>query len=104
TETIVKIHHPDGSIEETVTRENHGQQDGYGSNHWSHQQPRRHGGRQHRLESDEDGERDSVAAIVAEAMATEKLASQQQQQQEQASENSRNWPPKAWIRRQKRDE
>lgn len=81
-ETTIKIRHPDGSMEETVTREN-----------------------RRRYESDEDRKRDSVAAVVAEAMATERLAAREKEQQPQAQqEKSRSWPPKAWIRRQERDD
>ncbi|KAF9429852.1 hypothetical protein BGZ94_009248 [Podila epigama] len=84
TETQVKIIHNDGSIEETVTRES---SNGRGSKgRWG-----RHFD-DHAVE-DDDHQRDSVAAVVAEAIATEK-----------AAEGKRNWPPKGWTRRQERDE
>ncbi|KAF9359522.1 hypothetical protein BGX34_008310 [Mortierella sp. NVP85] len=80
-ETTVKIRHPDGTIEESVTREN-----------------------RRRYVSDEDRKRDSVAAVVAEAMATERLAARDKEQPQPQQEKSRSWSPKAWIRRQERDD
>jgi len=80
-ETTVKIRHPDGTIEESVTREN-----------------------RRRYVSDEDRRRDSVAAVVAEAMATERLAARDKEQTQPQQEKSRSWSPKAWIRRQERDD
>ncbi|KAG0300780.1 hypothetical protein BGZ98_008901 [Dissophora globulifera] len=97
TETVVKIQHPDGSIEETVTREsqqNHGHGGGF-RDRWT--------GRR-RLETDEDRERDSIAAVVAEAIAVEKQEQQKQEQEQDASGKPKSWPPKAWMRRQERDE
>ncbi|KAF9303674.1 hypothetical protein BGZ74_003268 [Mortierella antarctica] len=80
TETKIRIIHNDGSIEETVKREG---ARAHGSGRW--------GRRDNQLE--EDRERDSVAAVVAEAIETEK-----------AAEGKRSWSPKAWVRRHGRDE
>ncbi|KAI7819398.1 hypothetical protein BC939DRAFT_505745 [Gamsiella multidivaricata] len=94
-ETVIKIHHPDGSIEETVTRENHGD----GGRGW---------GRRLQHETNEDRNRDSVVAVVSEAMAAERDAAVrnngQQQQHPEGSEKSKSWPPKTWIRRQDRND
>ncbi|KAF9941083.1 hypothetical protein BGZ67_005942 [Mortierella alpina] len=115
TETVVKIQHPDGSVEETVThhqdsdpsRQNshrHGRQhdDQYGGfrDRWAHRRQN-----QYLYEGEEDRERDAVAAVVAEAIAAEKEAEAEeyQQQQQQQQGKSRSWPPKAWTRRQERD-
>lgn len=86
TETMVKIQHPDGSVEETVTREN---------NNW--------GGRRGWDTSDEaknDHERDIVAAVVHEAMINEDKASHGADDQ---PKSSKSWPPKAWVRRNERE-
>ncbi|KAG0352676.1 hypothetical protein BG005_007914 [Podila minutissima] len=80
TETKIRIIHNDGSIEETVKREG---ARGHGSGRW--------GRRDNQLE--EDRERDSVAAVVAEAIETEK-----------AADGKRSWSPKSWVRRHGRDE
>ncbi|KAF9573555.1 hypothetical protein EC968_008424 [Mortierella alpina] len=116
TETVVKIQHPDGSVEETVThhqdhdfsRQNpqlHSRHDGqYGGfrDRWAHRRQN-----QYLYEGEEDRERDAVAAVVAEAIAAEKEAEaeeyQKQQQQQQQQGKSRSWPPKAWTRRQERE-
>ncbi|KAG0279875.1 hypothetical protein BGZ96_001780 [Linnemannia gamsii] len=103
TETVVKIQHPDGSIEETVTRQgnDHGRRDGRQRLfQWNNGQGRNE-------EYEDDRERDVIAAVVAEAISTEKAAEfekQQQQQREQQEGSGRSWPPKAWSRRQGRDE
>ncbi|KAI8598587.1 hypothetical protein EDD21DRAFT_406708 [Dissophora ornata] len=103
TETLIKIQHPDGSIEETITRENHN----------GHSHNDRHGGfrdrwaHRRRLETDEDRERDALTAVVAEAMASEIEQQQPQQKgqkEEEGSEKSRSWPPKRSTRRQERDD
>ncbi|KAF9435862.1 hypothetical protein BGZ76_005359 [Entomortierella beljakovae] len=78
TETVIKIRYPDGSVEETITRENNGK------NRW-----------RSRRQDDEDRERESITSVVQEAFATE---------EQKGSEKSKSWPPKAWIRRQERDE
>ncbi|KAK3848169.1 MAG: hypothetical protein J3R72DRAFT_429999 [Linnemannia gamsii] len=101
TETVVKIQHPDGSIEETVTRQGQGN----GEHH------RHHGGRlfqwsnngKGREDYEDDRERDVIAAVVAEAMSEDKEYQRQQQEGENGA-GERSWPPKAWSRRQGRDE
>ncbi|KAF9543917.1 hypothetical protein EC957_000368 [Mortierella hygrophila] len=103
TETVIKIEHPDGSIEETVTRQ--------GNGHDHH----RHGRRDERQrffqrsngrneEYEDDRERDVIAAVVAEAISTEKAAEFERQQREQENDGGGSWPPKASPRRQGRDE
>ncbi|KAK5827477.1 hypothetical protein F5H01DRAFT_331548 [Linnemannia elongata] len=103
TETVVKIQHPDGSIEETVTRQ--------GNGHDHHRHGRGEGrprlfqwnnGKNEEYEGDR--ERDVIAAVVAEAISTEKAAEFEKQQREQENGGGRSWPPKAWSRRQGRDE
>ncbi|KAG9071824.1 hypothetical protein KI688_006040 [Linnemannia hyalina] len=82
TETVVKIEHPDGSIEETVTRQ------GNGHDHHRHGRgderqrffQRNHGKNE---EYEDDRERDVIAAVVAEAISTEKAAEFERQQREQ---------------------
>ncbi|KAF9139007.1 hypothetical protein BGX30_008468 [Mortierella sp. GBA39] len=78
TETVVKIEHPDGSIEETVTRQ--------GNGHDHHRHGR--GGERQRFfqrnnerneEYEDDRERDVIAAVVAEAISTEKAAEYERQ-------------------------
>ncbi|KAF9131673.1 hypothetical protein BGW39_001484 [Mortierella sp. 14UC] len=98
TETVVKIQHPDGSIEETVTRQ------GGNGHHHRHQGQRlfQLSGNGQREDYEDDRERDVIAAVVAEAMSEEEEY-QKQQQQENGS-GGRSWPPKAWSRRQGRDE
>ncbi|KAG0216585.1 hypothetical protein BGX33_012443 [Mortierella sp. NVP41] len=104
TETVVKIQHPDGSIEETITRQNdghrHGRDHGHGQRFF--QWNNRHG----TTEEDNDRERDVIAAVVAEAISAEKQAEfeEQQRQQEGSSSSSRSWSPKDWSRRQGRDD
>ncbi|KAF9318691.1 hypothetical protein BG003_010727 [Podila horticola] len=93
TETKIKIIHSDGSIEETVKREG-----ARGHPYKSKSDEKIMGyGKGPPLRQDnqleEDRERDSVAAVVTEAMETEK-----------AAEGKRIWPPKAWVRRHERDE
>ncbi|KAG0215943.1 hypothetical protein BGX28_007169 [Mortierella sp. GBA30] len=102
TETIVKIQHPDGSVEETVTRHNERDRQGpYDSfrDRWAHRRQN-----QYLYEGEEDRERDAVAAVVAEAIAAEKdTAAAGTQADEQQQTKSRSWPPKAWLRRNERD-
>ncbi|KAF8927139.1 hypothetical protein BGZ47_002312 [Haplosporangium gracile] len=96
TETVIKIQHPDGSTEETVTRQGNGHGRGDGRQRffqWNN-------GRNEEYE--DDRERDVIAAVVAEAVSMEKAAEFEKQQREQ--EGGRNWPPKAWSHRQGRDE
>ncbi|KAF9190852.1 hypothetical protein BGZ51_008137 [Haplosporangium sp. Z 767] len=110
TETVVKIQHPDGSVEETVTHEN-----GHHHHHhsplqdnlrdrWMRRRQDRNQAYMH--DGDEDRERDAVAAVVAEAIATERAAAEAGHHSHEGDEKpkSRNWPPKAWIRRHERDE
>jgi hypothetical protein len=91
-ETVVKIQHPDGSLEETVTREN---------NQWGH-----HGGHRgwgiREGTNDDDHERDEVAAVVAEAMAYENNVAVGHTE-DGTSKPSKSWPPKAWVRRHERE-
>lgn len=103
TETVVKIEHPDGSIEETVTRQ------GNGHDHHRHGRGderqrlfQRNNGRNEEYE--DDRERDVIAAVVAEAISTEKAAEFERQQRVQENDGGRSWPPKAWSRRQEREE
>ncbi|KAF9900952.1 hypothetical protein BX616_002435 [Lobosporangium transversale] len=68
TETIIKIQHPDGSVEETITRENRDDHSYNGSgggfrDRWLNRRHRRHD----REEDNEDRTRDSIAAMVTEA-------------------------------------
>lgn len=114
TETVVKIQHPDGSVEETVTHHQdrdparqssvgHGRHDEqYGGfrDRWAHRRQN-----QYLYENEEDRERDAVAAVVAEAIAAEKEAEAEEYQQHQQPQQgkSRSWPPKAWTRRQERE-
>ncbi|KAF9954182.1 hypothetical protein BGZ72_004777 [Mortierella alpina] len=115
TETVVKIQHPDGSVEETVTHHQdsdharqgphrHDRPDGqYGGfrDRWAHRRQN-----QYLYEGEEDRERDAVAAVVAEAIAAEKEAEAEEyehQHQHQQQGKSRSWPPKAWTRRQERE-
>ncbi|KAG0048972.1 hypothetical protein BGZ83_006157 [Gryganskiella cystojenkinii] len=95
TETIVKIQHPDGSVEETVTRENNQWGQGHG-----HGQGRRGWGISERNEEDQDQVRDEVTAVIAEAFADElKAADAKEQETQQQHKASKSWPPKAWVRR-----
>ncbi|KAI1317539.1 hypothetical protein EDD11_008233 [Mortierella claussenii] len=99
TETVIKIEHPDGTTEQTITRssdhdDDHHRAGGGFRDRWL---SRRRQARQN--ESDEDRERDSVASVVAEAYATER----DQQGHDEEATKSRTWPPKAWTRRQERE-
>lgn len=103
TETVVKIQHPDGSIEETVTRQGNGQ------GHHDQRDGRQrffqwNNGHGRNEEYENDRERDVIAAVVAEAISTEKAAEFEKQQREQQEGSDRSWPPKAWSHRQGRDE
>ncbi|KAF9101288.1 hypothetical protein BGX27_011540 [Mortierella sp. AM989] len=92
TETVIKIHYPDGTTEETITRENSDRNHGSFRDRWAP-----------RSQNDEDRERGSIAAVVEDAFAAEKEAEFVSEEQK-GSSKSRSWPPKAWIRRQERDD
>ncbi|KAG0250066.1 hypothetical protein BG011_008674 [Mortierella polycephala] len=108
TETVVKIQHPDGSVEETVTHENghhhHSPLQDSLRERWMRRRQDRNQAYMH--DGDEDRERDAVAAMVAEAIATERAAAEAEHRSHEGDEKpkSRNWSPKAWIHRQERDE
>ncbi|GJJ72941.1 hypothetical protein EMPS_05299 [Entomortierella parvispora] len=85
TETVIKIQHPDGSVEETVTRDSNGSWGSRGRRGWGMSD-----------ETNDDHQRDIVAAVVHEAMTNEDKAAHGTDDQQKPSKR---WPPKAWIRR-----
>ncbi|KAF9583537.1 hypothetical protein BGW38_009237 [Lunasporangiospora selenospora] len=109
TETRVRIQYPDGSVEETVTRENNGSRPSHSlgfRDRWDQRRQDRIAAQRQMQEDallhegDMDRERDAVAAVVAEAIASEKEA----HRQDQGSSKSRSWPPKSWLHRQERND